>query len=232
MFDLLLPSDRKRYTPARVHPRLHGRDDLVNAAVEWAAELLVPYADLIDVVGTGNHESAALAHHSVDAVRSLCAALEVAGGNPFQAGNTAFLRYPLASVAGRVFRGGGYTIWYTHGAGRAKSAPEALRYLLSRTPSFRADLYWCGHFHSRAACCESVLDLAHDGRVVRKDLRCVVTGAYMDPYGTETRDSIEKKGRRGNYASEGALTPHGMGGVQVLLAWDESGVITKTEVVQ
>lgn len=56
IFDMILVKDAKRFSPDVLHPRLRGRRDLVNAAVEWGAELLGPYADLIDMIGVGNHE--------------------------------------------------------------------------------------------------------------------------------------------------------------------------------
>jgi hypothetical protein len=227
--DLLLPSDRKRFNPSRLHPRLHGRDDIVGGTLDLAEELLAPYADLIDAIGVGNHETAALQAHSFDFVGELCRRLESHGGRPQQAGYTAYLHYP---VLGRGGKAPGYTIWYTHGAGRAKTAAEALKYLLGRTPSWQADLYWCGHFHSRATCAEVGMMLGPDGRVAKRDVRCVVSGSYQDAYGPQSQASMARKGRKSNFASEGALLPHGLGCTRVVLHWGQKGAIEKVEVSQ
>ena len=230
VFDLLLPSDRKRYQPARLHGRLRGRNDIVNASVDWAEEILSPYAGIIDAVGHGNHESAALAHHSIDAVGQLCQRLGVAAAAPQQAGYTAYLRYPVKGPKRKV--ADAYTIWYTHGAGRAKTAAEALKFLLGRTSCFQADAYWCGHFHARATCCEVGVRLDADGNLRRRDVRCVVSGGYVSPYGPQDQESVRKSGLRGNYASDGALLPHGLGSARIVLHFGPHGAIRKVEVSQ
>ena len=56
VFDMILVQDKKRFRQDVLHPRIAGKSDTINAAVEWGAELLSPYADMIDMVGIGNHE--------------------------------------------------------------------------------------------------------------------------------------------------------------------------------
>ena len=68
VFDAILPRDAKRYSPVALHPRILGSEDLINRLVDWAFELLSPYADRIDLVGVGNHDTAVSKHHSTDPV--------------------------------------------------------------------------------------------------------------------------------------------------------------------
>lgn len=56
IFDMILIGDRKRFRADVLHPRLVGKPDVINGAIEWGLELLSPYADLIDMIGVGNHE--------------------------------------------------------------------------------------------------------------------------------------------------------------------------------
>ncbi len=56
VFDFILPSDHKRFSPDALHSRLRGRRDILNACLEWGTEFLAPYADQIDMIGIGNHE--------------------------------------------------------------------------------------------------------------------------------------------------------------------------------
>lgn len=235
VWDFILPADRKRYTPAALHPRLQGRGDIVNAAVEWAEELFGPYADLIDGVGVGNHETSVEQHHSLDASRLLVAALNRArspGQKPVaQLGYTAFLEYRIVSEAtGKQV--GRYIVWYHHGAGKAASAPAALRALIQKTNVFAADLYWSGHSHCRAHSTEVMIHCGRDGRPCLRDVKCVVTGSYMVPYAHQSQESMVKEGRRSNYAAEAGYAPGGLGGARVVLRWDAPGFPSKVEVIQ
>lgn len=233
IFDLILPSDRRRYVPSKVHASLRGRDDLVNAAVERVFGWLEPYADLIDAVGLGNHETAAIQHASVDAVRLLVDRLNAARTDltpeVIQMGYTALLNYRLLNDAGRQV--GRYVVYYHHGSGKIASAYGSLKGLLTKAASFQADLYWSGHSHARAACAEVAYRLER-GRLVARDVRCVVTGSYMNPYGEQSAGSSSRRGPKGNYASEAGFSPHGMGGARVVLRWDRPGRPDRVEVIQ
>jgi hypothetical protein len=239
VFDLILPGDRKRFRPGKLHPRLQGRDDIVNAAVDWAVELLKPYEGLIDAIGVGNHESSTEQHHSLDAVRLLVDRLNapLAGMTPravpiAQLGYTGYLDYQIRAAPEARLSSGRYVVWYTHGAGRISSAPKALEKLLGSTRTFAADLYWTGHSHARAHCTEVMIHCDSRGRVVGRDVKCIVTGGYMHAYGGQSQASIKAEGRKSNYAAEGALMPHGLGGARVVLHWEEPGFPSRIEVVQ
>lgn len=56
VFDLILPTDSKRFQPHVVHPRFQGAPDLINKVLDFATDFLEPYADRIDMIGSGNHE--------------------------------------------------------------------------------------------------------------------------------------------------------------------------------
>lgn len=56
LLDLILPKDAKRFQPDSPHPRIARRNDQVNAAIDWAVEILGPVAHLVDMLGLGNHE--------------------------------------------------------------------------------------------------------------------------------------------------------------------------------
>lgn len=233
VFDLILPGDRKRYSPEAVAFWARGRSDIQNAAVEHAEDLLSPYADLIDGVGVGNHETAAEKATSYDAVRDLVKALNHKRATSLprinQLGYTAYVDYRIRSSLRIVGR---YVIWYHHGSGKGGTVAGALNKLVGATASFAADLYWSGHYHARAHCTEVMLHCGRSGRVTSKDVKCVLTGSYMTAYGTQSQGSMERKGRKSNYGSEAALRPHGTGGTRVLLHFDTPGYPSRVEVIQ
>ena len=239
VFDLILPQDTKRFDPEALHPRIRGRSDLQNAAVEWAFELLAPYANLVDAIGIGNHEAAAIRKTSYDAARALVAALNTERNSDLrpiaQLGYTGYLDYRLRPVregGSEVRSAGRYVVWYHHGSGRCSTAAAALKNLLTKTGVFAADLYWSGHSHARAHCTEVMIHCGRSGRPVTRDVKCVVTGSYMVPYGHQSQKNMDSRGRKSNYASEMALAPHGLGGARVVLRWDSPGFPSRVEVVQ
>jgi hypothetical protein len=235
VFDLILPADRRRYEPSAIRANLRGRSDVVNAAVEWATELLTPYASIIDGIGVGNHEAAAVKAQSVDAVRLLVERLNYVrdrGLRPIaELGYTSYVDYRvLVDTKRRAV--GRYVIWYTHGAGKVRTTASALNGLVAKSAVFAADLYWTGHSHARAHCTEVMIHCGRRGVVETRDVKCVVTGSYMVPYGNQTQDDMARHGRQSNYVSEGALAPHGLGGARVVLRWTAPGFPSDVKVIQ
>jgi hypothetical protein len=238
LWDGILPGDRKRYDPSVLHPRLQGRADVLNAAQEWAEELLMPYAGIIDGIGVGNHETAVEKHSSYDLCRPLVAALnrrreDMGRRTPVQyLGYTSFIQYPIKGRASAVRNVARYTIWFTHGAGRGGGAGAALSKLGQASTYAAADVYWSGHFHQKAVASKEMRHCDKQRRVIVKQAHCVLTGAYLMSYGTQTQASYAREGRRSNYAADAGMVPGGAGGVRLVLHFDEPGFPSKVEAVQ
>lgn len=229
LLDAITPKD-KRFTPSCVSKNLQGRDDLLDAQVDDAEELLSPYAHLIDGIGSGNHETKPEMQGGVDLIRQLIRRLHAKGYTHIQPlGYTALITYPL-EYRGRVK--GWYTIHYHHGSGKCKSAAAALVALARRKDSFQADLYWSGHWHQRANSHDMIMAPNQKGRPVARDVRFVVTGSYCNPYQPQSSQELLKTGRKGNYASDSGFALRGMGGARVTLEWDEPGFPARVKVEQ
>jgi hypothetical protein len=209
--------------------------DIVNEAVAMAEEIFAPYADLIDGIGVGNHETAAEKNHHFDAVNLLLKDLQnyrSPGLPPIQQlGYTSYIEYAIHTQKGQPKDR--YVIWYTHGAGKDSTAAGSLSRLFKSAQAFAADLYWSGHSHARANASELMYHAGKNGRgLTSKDVRVVITGSYLTAYGDQSQESMRKEGRKSNYASEMALRPHGPGGARILLHFAEVGFPTKVQVVQ
>lgn len=236
VFDLLLPGDRKRYSPARVDPDMAARGDLQNAQLEAAVSFFAPYADLIDGIGVGNHEAAAEKAHSVDLVRLLLAELgrhRDPNRPPIQyLGYTAYVSYPLVTPGGR--KKGYFTIWYHHGSKGAATAHGAMGALLRKSKPFQADLYWSGHHHVRAH--QAGIVHRYDpaaGRVGACEIRHVLTGSYVTVHGTQDQEDYRRRGRKSNYAADEGFGGGGVGGARVLLSWHtKSGPPSRVRILQ
>lgn len=227
ILDLILPSDHKRFLPSVLHTRLQGRNDVLNAAVEWAVEILSPYATLIDVIGVGNHETAIEKLASFDPVAAIIQQLQQVVGRGSQihhAGYQSYIKYKLP-------KGQQYVIWYHHGSGKSGKTHLEIKKLMDQAQVFEADLYWSGHSHCKANIVESRVICGESGLLTR-DVRCLITGGYLMTYGDQDQQEIKSRGRRSNYAADQALRPHGLGGARVLLHFDKPGYPSKIEVVQ
>ena len=232
IWDLILPKDHKRFTPSVLHPRLHGRTDVVNAAIDWAVEILSPYAHLIDMIGLGNHETSIEKFHSLDPLSILIHKLQEqlpAKNKDHQinyGGYTGFVDYRFRwNEGGKVEddnRGGGrnrVVVYYHHGSGA--DAPVTKGTIdMARKGWVRADLVWMGHKHVRLSSHILQMSCPEVGvQPVFHDVRQVISGAYFDTYVGQAQDTIRKHGRRTNYAADAGFAPQGKGGARLLLTF-------------
>jgi hypothetical protein len=216
-FDAIIASDQKRYRPSAVHSRFQGRTDMLNAVEDYAYELLAPYADEIDVLGTGNHETSIEKHCSYDIALRLADRLGVPYG-----GYCGFVEYKFTDDQRHTTR---YPIFYHHGAGGGGSLSSAASEFTKKMQFVDARLIVTGHRHFRMAthmrrisCPKAGVDPKYD------EVFYVMSGSYLDTY-TPQRE----RPRKGNYAEDRGLPPQGKGGVVVRLLADTVGV--KTEIV-
>lgn len=239
VFDLILPADTKRYLPSALHPRLQGCDDLVNKAVDWAYELLSPYAEHLDLIGVGNHEQALLKKGSLDPVLLLVDRLNehLSRKNSYHTisygGYTGLLCYQLRGPLG-LAPGSPLVIYYHHGYGKGGSLSSSSSQYNQLQFVEGAHVYWLGHFHSRLNA--HVVKLAPPKwphtRPAYRDVRFVRTGAYIDSYKPESTTSINKVGRKSSYASDAGLPPHGKGGAVLTFSLPSPGHELVTQVTQ
>lgn len=186
VFDLILPSDKKRYRPSALHKRLWGKDDVINAAVEWGKEILGPVAKKIIFIGTGNHESAAEKHHSIDPVRMLCDALGVTYG-----GYNGFVDFRL----GRTGHGDRSVLYYHHGAGGGSARASAVQEAEKKLSFVECDWVWLGHRHHSIAFDAVRLRCPKSGHTpARRRMRLVTTGSFLKSYGAGQPCYAEERG--------------------------------------
>lgn len=216
VFDAILHSDAKRFTPDSIHPRFQGRRDVVNSAIEWAVDLLIPFADLIDVIGIGNHETALEKHHSLDPVRVLIYDLTRKLAKPHRqhvihyGGYTGFVDYRIG--------GHRWVLYYHHGTGGGNGNNLGSTDFASKSVMLDGvDAIWIGHNHhqmvsgiERISC-----PMSGQGPLVRR-LRYIRTGSYMKTYVGQDQKSLRKNGRRTNYAADKGMVPGLQGGARVV----------------
>ena len=242
VFDGILHSDAKRFTPDSIHPRLAGRRDVLNGAIEWATEILAPYADLIDVIGVGNHETALEKHHSIDPVRVLL--YELSRDKRWKHGSIPRdCKGRLKKTDDHVIHYGGYcgfvdyrvgrcrwVLYYHHGSGGSSYGNKGVADYGKKSTFVDADCIWMGHKHNRwnAHVQRISCPMSGQGPLIR-DVRYVMTGAYMHTYTGQSQLSLKKHGRRTNYAADLGCPPQGQGGARVVLKRVRDGLEARVE---
>lgn len=213
VFEAITPRDI-RYRPSGIHPRLHGRDDLLDAVLEWAEELLSPYADLIDVIGEGNHETKITEKYGLDLNRQLLHRLNQYASHTIRPGGyQGWVVYRFAGTK-RVVK-----IAYWHGSGGGSSRSSCIKALEKMmTVMVGGTVYTTGHHHHRLAHDYSHVHCLTSGQVETHSVMAVMSGSYMRSYA----------GSQGNYVSDKLLSPGGIGGVRVVATFNRDLSYTLT----
>lgn len=212
---LILPGDVKRYTRGRDAGDV---DDKIGAAIEKAEKILSPYSDYIDVIGCGNHETAALKHHSVDATKLLVGFLNRSRSKSLypirHGGYSGFIRN---TISGKSRAGShSYDIFYNHGQGGSSPVTKGT-IDLSRRTYIRADLIWLGHKHVNISeFMDSELGLSQRGDIYEREKRGVITGTYLRNF---TQTNTQKNGYTLSYQEEKCRSPQGRGSALLELTY-------------
>lgn len=196
LVDLILPGDRKRYYPGVMKQLKREweddgteqpeRQDLMNAQVEYLFEALRPYNELIDLIGAGNHETAALKYHNFDVLKSVAALLnrERRKGQPpvFVGDYRGFMRYKLVWKGAENTRYLGtkqFDILRHHGKGGGAYVTKGIIDLQRLRGTFTADLYWTGHKHKGVHDPGMVeVKLGQTGKLIRRRQEGIQTPGY------------------------------------------------------
>ena len=224
VFDAIIPSDPKRYKPGALDPYLHGRSDILDAAVEMAVsdEFLGPYAKLIDSVSLGNHETVIEKIHSTDLIARLVRRLNRLGGDVKYAGTIGFVQYSFRKHR----KGTLFNIFYHHGKGADSPVTKGMIDFTRLATWVDADVIWIGHKHNKIANTDPIrLRCPREGdSPVECQQTWLMTGGYLKSTDGQTSDDALLNGRKSDYASDFGLRPQGRGGARLLIKMCDRGV--------
>ncbi len=191
--ELILPSDRKRWTASKMQSQ---RDDVLNEQLDKVYIFLKPYADSIDVIGTGNHDESPIKYDSFDLVGALIALLnrDKTNGCIHRGGYQGYVQYKLMPTTKK--RGSiPFTIYMHHGSGGSAPVSKGMIDFNRVVYSHNADLIWLGHKHTAIQDNGIMRDgLDQMGNYVQKVCKAVITPGY------KTHDIDTKKGYRIHYS--------------------------------
>ena len=190
--ELILPGDKKRWSASKMNSQ---RDDILNEALEQSFDVLKPYANYIDLIGTGNHDESPIKYDSFDLVGALVGMLnrEKTNGNIHRAGYQGYVKYMLRPTNGTASIP--FTIYMHHGSGGSAPVSKGMIDFNRVLVSHRANLYWLGHKHT------AIIDggIMVDGLTPKGKYKEEVCKAILTP-GYKTNKIDKEKGYRIKYS--------------------------------
>ncbi len=169
IFDLILPSDLKRY----VHGANDGESpDLIDTEVEAICDLLSPISGRVLCWSDGNHESEVLKRHHVNVTKRVCAKLGVR-----YVGHSCVLRLLLTKSEDQGGGGGRSVFFHCHhgyGASSRTAGGSLTKYEKAGIAWPDADFHVRSHDHSMVA--KPIAQLRWRGEAISDDLAWLVLG--------------------------------------------------------
>jgi hypothetical protein len=235
VFDMILPGDMKRYVPEALDPRLQGRSEIINRVIDFGFEFLRPYAPLIDLMATGNHEESVQKYHHFDPVQALVYRLnQLPGTDIHYGGICGFMDYQVKVpwAKGRSGTRWRYLIYYHHGAGGAALVTKGMIEFNRMETWLDCDLIWIGHKHNRILDATTKrVTLSANGHILERPFRAVMTGGYFTT-GEDTHASyMGGEPRKVNYAEWKNLPPQDTGGCRVIVPFLNNAGIGRVRIV-
>jgi hypothetical protein len=188
------------------------RDDKLNQIVYQAFDLLVPYVDLIDVIGLGNHEVSTIKHNSFDAVNMLIRLLNERRKKllpPIRHGGyegVLRLVYTIHGGHGRKF-----DIFYNHGQGGSSEVTLGTIDLDRYCKWVGLDVIWLGHKHKRVVAeLPPLMTVSSKNKLLFRRRYGVITGCYEQIFDVY---DIEKSGYKISFSEERQRIPQTQHGV-------------------
>mgnify|MGYP006439512491 CR=1 FL=1 len=158
-------------------------DSIVKTAVEWFA----PYAECLELVGYGNHETSIIRHQETDILQRFVERInaEVKPNDEVQLGGYGgFLATTFTEKAknskSMSYR---YLIKYFHGYGGGGPVTKGtIQHQREMVKTQGADLLWMGHVHEDYEVTYPIEYLNHLGQVKHKNIMGLRTAAYKEEY--------------------------------------------------
>ncbi len=214
VFDMIFPKDSKRYVPSMYDEALRGKDAILNASLDLGCKILKPYADLIDVVGVGNHESSGTKWNGNDIIALLVERLSTKSHQVRHGGYSGAIEMKYRKPDGRGCR---FVIRYHHGSGGASPATKGmLNFNRMATWVRDADVIWMGHRHTRWAGQIKEERIPYKGDLMeRHPVWHVQTGSYAKS--TEKNQLDDMGNYVSDYGTEGCMAPESTGGAKIIV---------------
>lgn len=160
----------------------HNKNNYLDAVVADAVDWFSPYADLIKVVGYGNHETAILKRQETDVIERFVFGLNSKNNTQVEVGGYGgWIVYSFKRDNGEGSCA--YKIKYFHGSGGGGPVTKGvIQYNRMSTMVEGADMIWMGHVHEDHELTYTVERINESHKVHLRDILMVRTATYKEEY--------------------------------------------------
>ena len=182
MFCLMQGRGDKRSSKSDIRPE-HNNAKYLDSIVETAVEWWSPYANLLTVIGYGNHETAIIKWQETDILQRFVDLLNYKNGTNVQTGGYGgwlIIRQQTTSTTRTSTK-----IKYFHGSGGGGVVTKGAINLTRALELYEGfDVFTMGHIHENSARNDTreIIDNQNDYQIKHKDLHLMLTGAYKEEY--------------------------------------------------
>lgn len=170
-----------RKSKSEIRPE-HNKNNYLDAVVADAVDWFSPYADLIKVVGYGNHETAILKRQETDVIERFVFGLNSKNNTQVEVGGYGgWIVYSFKRDNGEGSCA--YKIKYFHGSGGGGPVTKGvIQYNRMSTMVEGADMIWMGHVHEDHELTYTVERINESHKVHLRDILMVRTATYKEEY--------------------------------------------------
>lgn len=223
--EFILHGDKKRHNNTS---NVMQTDNNLFHNITEAEKVLEPYADLIDFIGTGNHETSVQKYHNLDPTYGLIYKLHEKGHTHIRHGQySGFIRFHYHHNDTKVRT---KVMYYNHGQGGSSPVTKGTIDLSRHFGNKQCDILWVAHKHTKVVLpCENTLYMDMSDSIQRKQRIGFISGAYVKIF--EVYDAMEEQGYKLDYGEQCMRGLQSTGGVFMKHTIDGAGNISmKVEV--
>jgi hypothetical protein len=179
----------KRGGKGKVRPE-HQGPDYFNLVITEAAEKLAPYADIILMMGDGNHETSVLKWNEINPLDSLCTLLKYkTGADITRQGYHGYVKFSFHANNGGRRRS---ALMYHHHGKYGGEVTKGVLGVNRYGANIRADIYWSGHTHDLWHVTNPYLHVTPSGKVVTRRAHHIKTGTFKDEFNRKGGFGVER----------------------------------------
>jgi hypothetical protein len=185
IFDAIFPRGDKRWNPSLLIDELANQDDAPLVAAEMMADILEPYAELIDIIGMGNHEYAVYKYGQTNMTKLLFMMLNAKLNGKHKVaygGYTGYLGYRFSDGNHKKI----LKILYHHGSGGSSPVTKGMIDINRKETNWDYDIFLFGHKHNKFVTAngrmQPVFRKDGTGYIYWTDNKSIQTGSFYRNY--------------------------------------------------
>lgn len=185
-FCLMQGRGDKRGNKSDIRPE-HNNAKYLDSVIETAVEWFAPYAEVLTVIGYGNHETGIIKYQETDVLQRFVDLFNLKHkANVFTGGYGGWMKYTITNTGSTTAKSV-FNHKYFHGSGGGGIVTKGAINLTRALETYESmDIFSMGHIHENAArndVREFLFSHAGTVEVRHKEIHHALTGTYKEEYG-------------------------------------------------